>query len=73
MILEFTPEVQERINFWSKRDNKTPDLFLKKIIAEYIEDLEDYEEAVRVSSEIKAGRMKVHSWEEVMERLGLEN
>ena len=73
MLLEFTPEIQERINFWSNKENKTPDLFLKKIITEHLEDLEDYYEAVRVSEEIKAGRIKVHSWEEVRERLGLEN
>ncbi len=73
MLLEFTPEIQERINFWSNKENKTPDLFLKKIIAEHLEDLEDYYEAARVSSDIRAGRMKIHSWEEVRERLGLED
>ena len=71
--LEFTPEFQEQVDFWSSRNNKTPDVFLKDIIAEYLEDLEDYEEAARVSAEIKAGRMKTHSWEEVRERLGLED
>ena len=71
--LEFTPELNERINFWSSKDKEKPDAFLKKIIAECIEDLEDYEEALRISSEIKAGRMKVYSWEEVREHLGLED
>ena len=71
--LDFTPELNERINFWSNRDKEKPDVFLKKIISEHIEDLEDYEEAVRISSEIKAGRMKVYSWEEVREHLGLED
>ena len=71
--LELTPEIQERVNFWSNRNNKTPDVFLRDIIAEYLEDLEDYEEAVRISSEIRSGRMKTHSWEEVRERLGLED
>lgn len=73
MTLEFTPELQERVDFWSRKNNKKPETFLKNIIAEYLEDLEDYEEAARVSSEIKAGRMNVHSWEEVRGRLGLED
>ncbi|MBR0069508.1 MAG: hypothetical protein IJP97_03335 [Synergistaceae bacterium] len=71
--LEFTPELNERINFWSSRDKEKPDIFLKRIISEHIEDLEDYEEAVRISSEVDAGRMKVYSWEEVREHLGLED
>ena len=45
VLLDFTPELQERVNFWSRRNNKKPDVFLKNIIAEYLEDLEDYEEA----------------------------
>lgn len=73
VLLDFTPELQERVNFWSRRNNKKPDVFLKHIIADYLEDLEDYEEAAMVHSEIQADRMKTHSWEEVRERLGLED
>ena len=73
ILLDFTPEIQERVDFWSRRSNKEPDEFLKNIIAECIEDLEDYEEAVRIYSDVQSGRMKTHSWEEVRERLGLED
>ena len=73
ILLDFTPELKERVDFWSSRNNKTPDAFLKNIIAEYLEDLEDYEEAARVYAEVQAGRMQIHSWEEVRERLGLED
>ena len=73
ILLEVTPEFQERIKFWSSKTNKTPDLFIKSVIAEYLEDLEDYEEAARISARIKAGKIKTHSWEEVRARLDLEN
>ena len=73
ILLDFTPELQERVNFWSKRSNKEPNEFLKNIIAEYLEDLEDYEEAARIYSEVQSGRMKTYSWEEVRERLGLDD
>ena len=73
ILLEVTPEFQERVNFWSTKKNKRPDIFLKNIIAEYLEDLEDYEDAARISAEIKAGRMKTYSLEEVREHLGLED
>lgn len=73
VLLELSQELQERVNFWSQRDNKEPDEFLKNIIVEYLEDLEDYDEAARVYSEIQSGRMKTHSWEEVKKRLGMED
>ena len=73
ILLDFTPELQERINFWSSKNNKTPDIFIKNVLAEYLEDLEDYEEAAKISQDIKMGRIKTHSWEEVRERLGLED
>ena len=73
IVLDFAPELHERVNFWSSKNNKTPDSFLKSIIAEYLEDLEDYEEAARVHAEIQAGRMQTHNWQEVGERIGLED
>ncbi|MBR1672405.1 MAG: hypothetical protein IJ702_05715 [Fretibacterium sp.] len=45
MVLNFTPELQKRVNFWGGRQSEAPELFLKKIIAERLEDTEDYEEA----------------------------
>ena len=73
IVLDFSPELKERVDFWSSKNKKTPDAFLKRIIAEYLEDLEDYEAAAKVHAEIQAGRMQTHSWEEVRERLGLED
>ena len=73
IVLDFSLELKERVDFWSSKNNKTPDAFLKNVIVEYLEDLEDYEEAARVHAEIQAGRMQTHSWQEVRERIGLED
>ena len=73
VLLDFTPELNERVNFWSSRENKSPEAFMKNIIAEYLEDLEDYAEAAIISEGIKTGDIKTHSWEEVRTRLGLED
>ena len=73
ILLDFTPELQERVNYWSRRNNKSPEVFMRNIISEYLEDLEDYEEAARISQGIKSGEIKTHSWEEVRQRLGLED
>ena len=28
IVLDFTPELKERVDFWSSKENKTPDAFL---------------------------------------------
>ena len=42
-------------------------------IEQYLEDLEDYEGAVRISEEVRSGRMKTYSLEEVRVHLGLDD
>ena len=73
LTLTFSPEFMERIDYWSRKKRKQPEYFLKKIIAEHLEDLDDYEEVSKIDTEVKAGRMKLYSWEEVMNSLGLES
>lgn len=40
---------------------------------QYLEDLEDFRDAVRISEEVRSGRMETYSLEEVKARLGLES
>lgn len=40
---------------------------------QHLEDLEDYRDAVRISEEVRSGRMETYSLEEVRTRLGLES
>ena len=71
IVLNFSPELMRRIKFWSVKKRLKPELFLRKLIAEQIEDMDDYEIAAKISAEIEAGDMETYSWEEVKKELGL--
>ena len=72
-VLELPQELRERIETRSGAANQKPENFMLMAIEQYLEDLEDYEDAVRISEEVRSGRMETYSLEEVKARLGLES
>ena len=72
-LLELPQELRERIETRSGAANQKPENFMLMAIEQYLEDLEDYEDAVRISEEVRSGRMKTYSLEEVRARLGLDD
>ena len=72
-LLELPQELRERIETRSGAANQKPEKFMSMAIEQYLEDLEDYEDAVRISEEVRSGRMKTYSLEEVRAHLGLDD
>ena len=72
-VLELPQELRERIETRSGAANQKPEKFMSMAIEQYLEDLEDYEDAVRISEEVRSGRMKTYSLEEVRAHLGLDD
>ena len=72
-VLELPQELRERIETRSGAANQKPENFMLMAIEQYLEDLEDYEGAVRISEEVRSGRMKTYSLEEVRVHLGLDD
>ena len=72
MVFEVPREIEERVSLWSGKSNETPDVLMRRAIEQYLEDLEDYEDAVRISEAVSRGEEKVHTSEEVRRHLGLE-
>ena len=72
-LLELPQELRERIETRSGAANQKPEKFMSMAIEQYLEDLEDYEDAVRISEEVRSGRMKTYSLEEVRVHLGLDD
>ena len=72
-LLELPQELRERIETRSGAANQKPEKFMSMAIEQYLEDLEDYEDAVRRSEEVRSGRMKTYSLEEVRAHLGLDD
>ena len=72
-LLELPQELRERIETRSGAANQKPENLMLMAIEQYLEDLEDYEDAVRISEEVRSGRMKTYSLEEVRAHLGLDD
>ena len=72
-LLELPQELRERIETRSGAANQKPEKFMSMAIEQYLEDLEDYEGVVRISEEVRSGRMKTYSLEEVRVHLGLDD
>lgn len=73
LVLELPQELRERIEVRSCEVKQKPERFVLMAIEQYLEDLEDAEEAQRVVAEIDAGRMATRPWGEVRARLGLDD
>ena len=65
ITLELSPELEARLGAESRAARQTPESLIVVAIEQYLEDLEDYRDAVRISEEVRSGRMKTYSLEEV--------
>ena len=72
MTVELTPDLEERVEIWRERANGDTGSMMTEALDRYLEDWEDYTDAVQICSEVDARRMETYSWEEVKEHLGLE-
>ena len=70
ITVEVTPELNARINDWSRQMKKPPECLAVDLLEEYFDDCDD---ADRISAEIASGRMKTYSWEEVKQELGIND
>ena len=71
MLFRSSPEVEARLGAESRAARQTPENLIAAAIEQYLEDLEDYRDAVRISEEVRSGRMETYSLEEVRTRLDL--
>ena len=71
ITLELSQEMRERIEVRSGAANQKPESFMLMAIEQYLEDLEDAEDAMRLSEAVARGEEKVYSAEDVRRRLGL--
>ena len=65
ITLELSPELEARLGAESRAARQTPESLIVVAIEQYLEDLEDYRDAVRISEEVRSGRMKTYSLQEV--------
>lgn len=71
--IQLPEEAYERLKSLAEAKGQSPTDFMSEAILEYIEDLEDVNRAEAILKEVKAGRMKTYTLEEVSRELGLDD
>ena len=71
--IRLDPEVEQRLDFLSSQTGRTKAYYLRQMIENGLEDLEDYYLATEVLERVRKGQEKVHSAAEVRKDLGLED
>jgi RHH-type rel operon transcriptional repressor/antitoxin RelB len=69
--IRLAPETEQRLDFLASHTGRTKAYYLRTIIEQGIEDMEDYYLAAEVLERIRKGQEKVHSAADVRKDLGL--
>ncbi len=67
------PETEKRLDFLVSETGRPKAFYLREIIENGLDDMEDYYLAASVLERIRQGREKVHSSARVRKDLGLDN
>jgi RHH-type rel operon transcriptional repressor/antitoxin RelB len=71
LSLRVDDEIYNQLDSLSKKSGINKTKFLKQALLEYMEDREDYFLAIEALEDLKSGRDKIVSWDEVQKELGL--
>lgn len=71
--IRLAPETEQRLEFLASHTGRTKAYYLREIIEQGIEDLEDYYLAAEVLERVRKGQEKVHPAADVRRDLGLED
>lgn len=71
--IRLRPELEERLNNLAARTGRTKAYYLREIIEQGIEDMEDYYLAADVLERVRKGDEDTFSLDEVRKDLGLED
>ncbi len=70
--IRLTPELEKRLDFLASHTGRTKAYYLREIIEQDIEEIEDCYLAADVLERVRKGQEQVHSAAEVRRELGLE-
>ena len=66
-------EVKEKVEKLAKRTNRSAEFYYNQAIKQYLEDMEDLEDVMRIREEIKSGRMETRSFDDIKKEFGYED
>ncbi len=70
--IRLAPETEERLSFLASQTGRTKAYYLRELIENGLEDMEDYYLAADVLERVRKGQERIHTAEEVRNELGLE-
>ncbi|MCE5242650.1 MAG: DUF6290 family protein [Syntrophobacteraceae bacterium] len=73
LAIRLPAEVEERLEALAKATGRTKTFYARQAILEYLDDLEDIYLAEKRLEDLRAGRSRTRTLEEVMERYGMED
>ena len=71
--IRLEPETERRLDFLAAQTGRTKAYYLRKLIEQGLEDLEDYYLAAEVLERVRSGREEVHAATQVKKDLGLDD
>jgi RHH-type rel operon transcriptional repressor/antitoxin RelB len=71
--IRLEPEIEARLDALAARTGRTKAYYLRELIANGLDDLEDYYTAVEISERIRRGEETTRPLEEVIRELGLDD
>lgn len=69
--IRLSPEIEQRLDFLAAQTGRTKAYYLRELIEQGIDDLEDYYLAASVMKRVRKGEEPVHSAADVRNELGL--
>lgn len=73
LAIELTPDIEQRLDRLARETGRSRASLAKDIIAQGLEDIEDYYIAQKVLSDVEAGHEKLHKSQDVRRALGLDD
>lgn len=71
--IRLAPDMEQRLDFLASHTGRTKAYYLRQIIEQGIEDMEDYYLGIEVLERVRKGQEKIHSAADVRKDLGLDN
>ena len=71
--IRLAPETEKRLDYLASQTGRTKAFYLREIIEQGIQEMEDYYLATDVLARVRQGKEQVHSAADVIRDLGLDN
>jgi RHH-type transcriptional regulator, rel operon repressor / antitoxin RelB len=71
--IRLAPETEQRLDYLASQTGRTKAFYLREIIENGIQEMEDYYLAADVLARVRQGKEQVHSAADVRRDLGLDN